>query len=248
MDRYRLVNSHTCASVENKLLNNTLDYIYKTYDADNIKELIFMGDCALWIKQFPKSRWFKFNKNTKVNFAMDGFHFSQALKQLTTNKYPEVYDALYQYVLSNNKKDFTRLCNEFLDIFPDRKETIESKRDYKLNNWNTKQLYQSNNYMHCSMESHISHIFADIFTSRPKAYSEKGLIQLLKLRLLKINKKNIKELYLKSLNSNTTLEINENEVNFSIFDKQISNFNPLSLINEPIYSIPYDNSYHMFRK
>lgn len=248
IDRYRLVNSHTCASIENKLLNDTLDYIYKTYDVDNIKELIFMGDCALWIKHFPESQWFNFNKNTNVRFAMDGFHFSQALKQLTTNKYPEVYDALYQYVLSNNKNDFCRLCNEFLDIFPDRKETIESKQDYILNNWNARQVYQNNSYMRCSMESHISHIFADIFTSRPKAYSKKGLIQLLKLRLLKVNGKNIKELYLKSLNPNTTLQINENKVNFSIFDKQISNFNPLSLINEPIYSIPYDNSYHIFRK
>ena len=59
--------------------------------------------------------------------------------------------------------------------------------------------------MKCSMESHISHIFADIFTSRPKAYSKKGLRQLLKLRLLKINGKNIKELYLNQLNSNTIL-------------------------------------------
>ena len=29
-----------------------------------------------------------------------------------------------------------------------------------------------------------------------------------------------------------------------MFDRQTSNFNPLSLINEPIYPIPYDNTYH----
>ena len=46
------------------------------------------------------------------------------------------------------------------------------------------------------MESHISHIFADIFTSCPKAYSKKGLRQLLKLRLLKVNNKDIKNMYL----------------------------------------------------
>ena len=39
------------------------------------------------------------------------------------------------------------------------------------------------------------YIFADIFTSRPKSYSKKGLRQLLKLRLLKVNNKNIKEKY-----------------------------------------------------
>lgn len=97
------------------------------------------------------------------------------------------------------------LVLEFLDLYPERTEVIESKRNYILNNWNARQLYQNNPYMKCSMESHISHIFADIFTSRPKAYSKKGLRQLLKLRLLKINGKNIKELYLNQLNSNTIL-------------------------------------------
>lgn len=156
-----------------------------------------MGDCATWIKNFPKSNWFKFNPNTNIKFAMDGFHFSQALCNLTTNKYDDVYAALYEYVLLNKKDEFTRLCNEFLELNLERSEVIESKRDYILNNWNERQLYQNSPHMKCSMESHISHIFADIFTSRPKSYSKKGIIQLLKLRLLKINKKDIKEEYFK---------------------------------------------------
>ena len=199
MNRYKLVNSHTCASIDDELLNNTVDYIYNTYDVDYIKEIVFMGDCAPWIKNFPKSHWFEFNKDCKTPFAMDGFHFSQALKQLTTNAHNEVYDALYEYVLLNNKNDFKRLVNEFIDLNPERKEMIESKRDYILNNWNERQIYQNNSYMRCSMESHISHIFADLFTSRPKSYSKNGLRQLLKLRLLKVNKKNIKQLYFNSL-------------------------------------------------
>ena len=203
MDRYKLINSHTCASIDNNLLKDTVDFIYNNYDVDHIKEIIFMGDCAPWIKNFPNSSWFKFSSSTKVKFAMDGFHFSQALNQLTTNKYKDVYDALYEYVMINNKNDFIRLTNEFLDLNPERKETIESKRDYILNNWNERQLYQNNSYMKCSMESHISHIFADIFTSRPKAYSQKGLRQLLKLRLLKVNNKNIKDMYFNTLRKPT---------------------------------------------
>lgn len=248
VDRYKLVNSHTCASIENKLLNDTINYIYNTYDVDYINEIIFMGDCATWIKNFPLSHWFKFTPTTLVKFAMDGFHFSQALKQLTTNKYPEVYDALYQYVLDNNKNDFIRLCNEFLDLHPERTETIENKRDYILNNWNARLIYQNNPYMKCSMESHISHIFADVFTSRPKAYSKKGLKQLLKLRLLKINGKNIKELYLNHLNSSIILSLNNDEINFNLFDKPASSLNALSLINEPIYSKPFDTAYYYIYK
>ena len=243
IDRYKLVNSYTCASIENKLLSDTVDYIYNTYNTDKIKEIYFMGDCAAWIKNFPNSNWFKFNSNSIVHFSMDGFHFSQALKHLTTNNHNDVYEALYEYVLKNDKKEFKNMCNDFSELYPERTETIENKMNYILNNWGPRQLYQSKSFLKCSMESHISHIFADIFTSRPKAYSKKGLKQLLKLRLLKINGQNIKELYFNGLNSNTTLSTNQSEINFSIFDKEVNNFNPLSLINEPIYSKPFDPAY-----
>ena len=66
------------------------------------------------------------------------------------------------------------------------------------------------------MESHISHIIADLFTSRPKAYSKNGLRRLLKLRLLKINKVDIKQLYLNQLiNPPTKKENNQIKINVS---------------------------------
>ena len=91
------------------------------------------------------------------------------------------------------------MCNDFKDLFPFREDTIIAKRDYILNNWKERQLYQNFPNMKCSMESHISHIFADLFTSRPKAYSKNGIRQLLKLRLLKVNNFDIKQKYLDSL-------------------------------------------------
>jgi hypothetical protein len=230
MNRYRLVNSHTCASIDNELLNDTVNYIYNNYDTDYIKEIVFMGDCAPWIKNFPKSHWFQFNNNCKVTFAMDGFHFSQALQQLTTNAYEDVYQALHEMVLFNNKKDFIIMCNDFKELEPTRIETIDNKMNYILNNWNERQIYQNNSYMRCSMESHISHIFADLFTSRPKAYSKKGLRQLLKLRLLKINRKNIKQLYLNNLKPKEekqtyTSRFIKNKYDYELYDSsQIFNF------------------------
>lgn len=224
MNRYRLVNSHTCASVDNELLNDTIDYIYNNYDVDYLKEINFMGDCALWIKNFPKSSWFKFDNNIQINFSMDGFHFSQALGNLTTQKYDDVYNALYEYVLDNNKEDFIRLCNEFLDLFPERKDVIESKRDYILNNWNERQFYQNYSYLKCSMESHISHIFADIFTSRPKAYSKKGLRQLLKLRLLKVNNKDIKNMYFNNFRIKE-MKLNHSSTYYNKYDTHYNEIN-----------------------
>ena len=224
INSYRLVNSHTCASIDNELLNDTIDYIYNNYDVDYLKEINFMGDCALWIKNFPKSSWFKFDNNIQINFSMDGFHFSQALGNLTTQKYDDVYNALYEYVLDNNKEDFIRLCNEFLDLFPERKDVIESKRDYILNNWNERQFYQNHSYLKCSMESHISHIFADIFTSRPKAYSKKGLRQLLKLRLLKVNNKDIKNIYFNNFRIKE-MKLNHSSTYYNKYDTHYNEIN-----------------------
>lgn len=224
IDRYKLVNSHTCASIDNELLNDTIEYIYNTYDIDSLKEINFMGDCALWIKNFPKSNWFKFDNDIQINFSMDGFHFSQALGNLTTQKYDDVYNALYEYVSTDNKEDFIRLCNEFLDLFPERKDVIETKRDYILNNWNERQFYQNHSYLKCSMESHISHIFADIFTSRPKAYSKKGLRQLLKLRLLKVNNKDIKSMYFNNFRTKE-IKINYSSTYYNEYDNYYNEIN-----------------------
>ena len=223
INRYKLVNFHTCASINNNLLKDTIDYIYNTYDVDSLKEINFMGDCALWIKNFPKSNWFKFDNNIQINFSMDSFHFSQALGNLTTQKCDDVYNALYEYVSTNNKEDFTRLCNEFLDLFPERKEVIEFKRDYILNNWNERQFYQTNSYLKYSMESHISHIFADLFTSRPKAYSKKGLRQLLKLRLLKVNNKDIKNMYFNNFR-NKEIKVNHSSIYYNEYDNYYNEF------------------------
>ena len=230
MDRYRLVNSHVCASIDDNLLNDTVNYIYNTYDTDYIKEIIFMGDCAKWIKNFPKSHWFNFSSDTKVMFSMDGFHFSQALNNLTTLKYPEIRNALKELVKENNKENFIELCEQFKDLNPEREETIENKMNYILNNWNERQLYQNNPYMKCSMESHISHILADIFTSRPKAYSKKGLRQLLKLRILKVNKTDIKKLYFQNINLH---KINSKKKQLAKQENKRNNN----------YNIPHENKY-----
>ena len=238
MDRYKLVNSHTCASIDNELLKDTVDYIYNNYDTDYINEIVFMGDCAKWIKNFPKSHWFKFNNECKITFAMDGFHFSQALLQLTTNAHEDIYYALYEMTLLNKKKDFIMMCNDFKDLEPNRAETINNKMNYILNNWNERQIYQNNPYMKCSMESHISHIFADLFTSRPKAYSQDGLRQLLKLRLLKVNGKDIKKMYLESLiakenKATYSFEIQKTRYDYEFYDltQKLRFLNADNLIN-----------------
>ena len=248
--RYKLINPHACASIDDELLNDTINYIYNHYDVDYIKEINFMGDCAAWIKNFPNSHWFKFNPDTVVRFAMDNFHFKQVLTQLTTKKYQEVNDALLEYINKNNKKDFNMLVEQFKELNPLRTETIESKQNYILNNWKERQTYLENPYLKCSMESHIAHILADLFTARPKAYSEKGLRKLLKLRILKVNNVNIKGLYLNQLinpptkKENNLLKINANKIIFPTdtkTNKYLNNFYSTGL--DPFDYVQKETSY-----
>ena len=248
--RYKLINPFACASIDNELLDDTINYIYNHYDTDYIKEINFMGDCAAWIKNFPNSHWFKFNPDTVVRFAMDNFHFKQVLTQLTTKKYQEVNDALLEYINKNNKKDFNMLVEQFKELNPLRTETIESKQNYILNNWKERQTYLENPYLKCSMESHISHILADLFTARPKAYSEKGLRKLLKLRILKVNNVNIKGLYLNQLinpptkKENNLLKINANKIIFPTdtkTNKYLNNFYSTGL--DPFDYVQKETSY-----
>jgi len=222
----------------NQFLDETLDYLYYTYNLDNVKNIFVMGDGAKWIKSLTSH--FKINDKTNVIFALDKFHFKQAIHHICLNKYLE--NIISSYVINDNKLDFISCCNELIKSYPHRTETINNKKEYILNNWkNILNLYKYN--LSCPMESQISHNLAYLFTSRPKGYSLKMLNKILKIRLLFKNNENIKLLYLNNFNKNTILTINE-ENNYFSFKNKTTYINYNNLIKEQFYKIPYDNSYH----
>lgn len=134
--------------------------------------------------------------------------------------YNHFTDSFNQVIKSNDKQGFKDLCNQILEYEPTRLDTIVKKQDYILNNWRFIQTYFHKVFVKCSMEAHISHCFADLFTARPRAYSEKGLRQLLKLRLLKVNNIDIQKVYFEV--SNNEYE-NKNILDLSSLD---GNSNP----------------------
>ena len=192
--RLRLSGKRVEASIDGDLMKKVDDYIYNTYDVELIQEIVVMGDCASWITSAPSN--FHYHKDLKVIFAIDGFHYHQALEHICTTKYDYMMDSLKDMVMTNNKKQFIKLCNFIINQEPARTETITEKQNYILNNWKYIQNYYHKIYVKCSMEAHVSHVFADIFTSRPRAYSEAGLRQILKLRLLRVNGEDIQQIYL----------------------------------------------------
>ncbi len=214
--RFRLNNSYSLSSIDDDLVTQLTNYVYNTYDTDYLKDIYFMGDCAKWIKNFPKSLWLKFNKDVSNHFSMDNYHNKQALMRLTTTKHLEFYDALNDLIMNNDKELFKEECLKFMGENKERTTTIINMMEYILNNWDAYQLCLNNPELKCSMESHISHNLADLFTSRPKAFSEKGLRTILRLRMLKINKKDIKKLYYENINHNNKTEKSETKNKFRV--------------------------------
>ena len=204
IDNHKLINKQIFSSLDHSFIDDCLDYIYDKYDIDKINTIYCLGDGATWIKNLAWN--FYFDKDTKVISGLDKFHFKQALHHICQDKNLE--KILTGYVLNNKKKDFKLCCESLIYSYPHRKDTIESKMTYILNNWfNINCLYKYN--LSCPMESQISHNIADLFTARPKAYSIKTIKQLTKLRMLYKNNQNIKKLYLNNFNSNEIITINK---------------------------------------
>lgn len=224
-NRTTLSNKRIFSSFDNNnFLDESLDYLYYVYNTDKIKNIFVMGDGAKWIRKLTSH--FKINTTTKVTFNLDKFHYKQALHHIAQNT--DIEKILNNYVLNNNKIAFKECCESLVKENPHRIETIQAKEEYILNNWN----YINNlhkNDLKCPMESQISHNIADLFSSRPKGYAKKTLKKLLKLRILYKNKESIKKLYLNNYNKKDILIINEEHLNYSMFERK------------PDYSL--DNSY-----
>lgn len=198
----------------NKFLDDTLDYLYYTYNLDKVKNIFVMGDGAKWIKSLTSH--FKINDKTNVIFALDKFHFKQAIHHICLNKCLE--NIISSYVINNNKFHFISCCNELIKSYPHITETINNKKEYILNNWkNILNLYKYD--LSCPMESQISHNLAYLFTSRPKGYSLVMLNKMIKIRLLFKNNENIKLLYLNNFNKTKIVDYKKEQLNFDIFDK-----------------------------
>jgi len=190
--RSKLINKHVISGIKSEIWQDTLSYIDYVYDEDKLKNIYILGDGAAWIKSGIKE--LKFNKNIKVTYCSDKFHPKLAICNITKDEFER--KILTDYMINNIKKGFKSVCVALSVKYNNNSETILEKMNYILNNW----YYIQNSYkkcmIGCSMESHISHIYASLYTSIPKGYKIDTLKFLIKLRDLKENKQNIRLLYL----------------------------------------------------
>lgn len=215
--RHYLINKYIHFDSESILWRSLYERLNELYDLDKVKDIWILGDGAVWIKKGVEELK---SQNYNVRFALDKFHFNQALTRITQNE--NIRDKLREYILEDeNKKNFKDLINTLIEETPEREEKIREQEKYILNNW--RYIHNSYKVMHkgCSMESAISHYICSSFTSVPKAYMEHNLPFYLDNRMYYLNGVDVTELYIKSLDYDRydmeIINIKE-PLNFSIFE------------------------------
>jgi hypothetical protein len=192
--RNKLVNRHVITSDQSAtdIRRKLLDYVIGTYNVDSLKNIVVSGDGAKWIKMSTVD--FSIDKETKATFILDRFHMHQAINHIS--KDADIKRYLREYLKLPRSKSFRQLCDVLISENPHREDIILKNRDYIISNWRFIKHQENPLFKGCSMEGHISHFLAALFTSRPKAHSLHMITKRLRIRELFINNQDIKKIYL----------------------------------------------------
>ena len=180
------------------LWEEVLTYIDNTYDLEKVKNVFILGDGAKWIKTglewLPKS----------IN-VLDKFHLMKAVNEIVGKESKDnvqekaeykrrIYKSFYKIDFKETKEiAYEILAEEMEENVRKRKEKILK---YILNNKESiSNLYKYQRELHgCSAEGHISHLYSARLSSRPLGWKTINVNNVSKLRLLKADNKEIKEI------------------------------------------------------
>lgn len=231
-NRNSLSNRFVFSTYSSNPWSQFMDLIAKRYDFSKIKNVCLLGDGGSWIKSGVNE--LRLDSNNFVKFYLCEFHFKQAIHHITSDD--EERRKLIDIFSTQTKQQFIDAVYQILERNPHRKDTIIKKLNYIINNYvPIKSMLELN--IGSSMESHISHLIASTFASRPKGFSTKRIDKYLKLNDYKNNNINIFNLYLQSYKTKKALTYNEDYLDFSIFNTD--NIHNIPILNNgwvtPIY-------------
>ena len=231
-NRRMLVNRSVFSCYDSNAWPLFMDYIAKRYDFSKIKNIALLADGGTWIKTGLSE--LKLDAANSVKFYLCEFHFAQAIHHITSDENERFY--LLHIFKTKDKLYFQNAVAQITAQNPKREEIITKKLNYIINNYSAiKSMLELN--IGSSMESHISHLIASFFASRPKGYSTNRIKQYLKLNDYKNNGMNIFKIYIQSYHLEETVTINEDVANSYTCDN-FSNGN-IPILNDgnnsPIY-------------
>jgi hypothetical protein len=154
----------------------TVDWIYNSYDVDNIERIYLHGDGALWIKE-------GLNWLPKAKMVLDKYHLRKSILSATGTQ-PEAREAIYSAVLNDDKKAFNQMGKQLIKNAVSKTETerIKDCLRYLRNNWEAITIYHQEACGGSCTEGHVSHVLSSRLSSRPMGWSRKGLKQMAELR------------------------------------------------------------------
>lgn len=214
-NRRALVNRYVFSTTGKNAWSKFMDHIAKRYDFSKIRHIYLLADGGNWIKNGLHE--LKLYAQNKPQFCLCEFHFKQAINHISSDK--DERKNLLEIFNTKPFEEFKKRIDELIAINPNRKETISNKFNYIKNNKSAiKRMLNLD--IGSSMESHISHLIASMFASRPKGFSTKRIDNYLKLNDYFFNNINIFDLYRNSFNNKDVEKVDEN-----IFSNNFTNYN-----------------------
>ena len=216
--RNKLVNRMVISKYSSNPWPEVIDTIAQKYDFQRIKHIVLLGDGASWIK-FGINE-LRMEPDCEVSFKLCTFHFKQAIHRITTDN--DLRQELLNSFYEDTKNEFKKKIENIKLNDSKRIDKIEKNENYILNNYDYIK-YEVENNIGSSMESHISHCIANMFSSRPKGYSSKNIKKYLEINDYKNNNMNIFSLYLKTYENSKIEELNNEIININLFERNNTN-------------------------
>ncbi len=222
--RRALINRHIFTCYSKKPWEELLDRLTQIYEYDKIEQIYVLSDGGNWITAGLNE--LKVEAFQQVEHLLCLFHFKQAINHITTDK--KEREEIYNSFLQDKRRKFKNKLNKYIEKYPHKKETIERKIKYLLNQYKSAKHMVSSS-IGSSMEAHISHFVASSFASRPKGYSSTNISKYFMLNDARINGINIFNVYLQTYDSSLEEKTNGESQNNIETNNKKENITPTSL-------------------
>ena len=235
--RNRLIGKHTFITSSSNPWKDFMNEISNIYNFENLNTINLLSDAGSWILSGASELKLYTNNNVTINTCE--FHVKQKICRSTSDKdlRMKIADIIYK---DEDKENFIIEMDKLIEskTSDSRKQKVTEYKNYILKHWKG---IINMKYSLCksSMESHIQHCIASVFSSVPKAYSRNNVENYLKLQEMILNDVNIFRYYLDTYNSiDETIYTNQKDIDFSLFDKPTSSIIPnLSTANPVSFSL-----------
>jgi hypothetical protein len=162
---------------------NVLTYLEEHYELSEIERIYLCGDGDKWIKKglefLPRSV-----------FVLDLFHLDEYLVAALGNN-EEAYQEIWTALSRGDRVRVEKVLKEAARRAqsPGRKKAVRDCRRYIARNWEGIMAYKlyPEAALGVSAEAHVSHLFSARLSSRPMAWSARGVDRMARLRVTKAN-------------------------------------------------------------